>query len=154
MKRSMMGILFLMMIPLCFGSGTIHKVTNHSELQKNLGLTVLIADKHRWARDQGVVVPMADVSDEYTVKFQAPFEGLLQEAFGLVLSIREDNALIVTVPVEMRSPFSGVGSLSAEFRIKKSLLSGALLTIRCGSPLLENSYAIQLADFLHETHVH
>ena len=45
---------------------------------------------------------------------------------------------------------AAVREVSVQFMLKKELVAGAVLLIRCGSGLSEVSYAIQLADYVSD----
>jgi hypothetical protein len=109
-----------------------------------------------------------DPAPEYLVRFDATTSGKLKELFGLTLTLTGTEGLLVSVPLETQSKFSEkIAQLKAEalglhgdaaparevsvqFLIKKELITGAVLNIRCGSPKSEESYSIRLADYASE----
>ncbi len=124
-------------------------------------------DKHDDWRAQGLdkVFPIKGPAPEYLVRFDATTGGKLKELFGLSLALTDAHGLLVSVPLETQSIFSeklaqlkadALGlkgdaatarQVSVQFLIKKELITGAVLKIRCGSGISEESYSIRLADY-------
>ena len=52
------------------------------------------------------------------------------------------------VPLAMRSKWNKENEVDVQFLIKKDVINEAVLTIRCGLPNVESSYAIRLRDYV------
>jgi len=137
-----------------------------SQLEEELGFTLTVRDKHEDWRLQGLdkVFPITGEAPEYTVRFKVTTDGILEELFGLALSVKDENGILLQVPLETRSGFhddlarlrseSGrisdktpIREIDVRFLVKKSLLKHATIVLRCGAPNIERSFAIHLQDY-------
>ncbi len=147
-----------------------HEVARSSDLERELGYKLSVQDKHDAWRADGLhkIFPITGPAPEYTVRFDATTVGRLKDLFGLSLTLRDVNGILVQVPLETRSKFSDdlaqlhsrmhpdageapSRQLSIQFLIKKEMLNYAVFTIRCGTGMSEESYSIRLIDYAPET---
>jgi len=151
MKNLLLGLVFILLLSTnAFGSSRKITVEKSSEIERELNFSLTIVDKYIDWRDQGLdkVFSIEGLSDEFVVKFQAPIEGKLIDVFGVNLTIMKGNNFLVNVPVEMKSKFSTKEKIDLQFRVDKSRINDAFITLRCGNPLVEVMYKINLKDYL------
>ncbi len=126
-----------------------HQVKRNSDLERMLAYKLSVRDKHDVWRSEGLekIFPIKGPAPEFIVQFDATTTGKLKELFGLTLTLKDADGLLVQVPLQSRWVFSPEGVVSVQFLIKKSLIGRAVLTLRCGEPAGEESYEIQLGDY-------
>ena len=132
--------------------GTLNRnqVERVSDLEAELGYKLSVQDKYdEWRSNGGdAVVADAGPAPEYVVKFHATAGGKLKELFALTLTVTRADGIVVQVPLAMRSKWNKENEVDVQFLIKKDVINEAVLTIRCGLPNVESSYAIRLRDYV------
>ncbi len=131
------------------GSEMRYQVERGSDLERELGYTLSVQDKHdEWRSDGGDGVFLIEgPAPEYVVKFHATALGKLKDLFELYLALSDANGTLVQAPLAIRSRWNRESEVDVRFLIKKDLIKEAVLTIRCGgSPNGEADYAIRLVD--------
>ena len=142
------------------------EVARSSPLERELGYTVTVQDKHDAWRAQGLekVFPIKGPAAEYLIRFEAKNVGRLKSLFGMYLTLGNAKGVVANVPVETRSKFaddlayirrnqregggeSAEREISVELLLNKEWIDRATLTIRCGTGLAEESYVIRLKDY-------
>lgn len=66
---------------------------------------------------------------------------------GLELSLSDEQGILVSLPLAIRSKRDKPNTVRVEFLVKKTLLERAMLRIRCGNGSSETSYAVELKDY-------
>jgi len=129
-----------------------HQVERSSDLERELAYQLSVQDKHDVWRAEGLdkVFPIKGPAPEYMLRLHATTAGKLKDLFGLTLTLTRADGILVQVPLAIRSKYNKNNEVWVEFLINKELISRAVLTIRCGSPLSEESYAIRLGDYAPE----
>ena len=119
-----------------------------SLLEKELAINIEIKDTHDAWRDTFGEKFINGSSSTYMVTLNAMSKGKLSEYFGMTLTLKHENELIIQVPLEA-SAFDH-DKISVEFLVNKNMLHKSELTFRCGSPLNENSFIVPLENYISE----
>jgi hypothetical protein len=129
-----------------------YRVERSSHLERELAYDLSVLDKHdAWRADSlERVFPINGPAPEYMVRFRVATTGKLKDLFGLTLTLEDDHGILVQVPLETRWKFSQDNVVRVEFLVRKTVIDRSVLTLRCGSPLSEQSYTISLKDYVPE----
>lgn len=133
-----------------------YQIERGSELEKELGYKLSVQDEHDEKRSEGMdaVIPIEGPAPDYFVKFRVTVAGKLTNLFELHLTLTDANAMLIRVPLAIRSIWNKENEVDVRFPIKKDVINQAILTIRCGArtksmvmPHPEAMYAIRLGDY-------
>ncbi len=143
-----------LLLPIVFSAwaSEIHRqVERSSDLERELAFRLSVQDKHDVWRADGLdkIFPINGPSPEYLVRFHAAATGKLKDVFGLTLTLKDTENIVLHVPLALRTKWNNEDELSVEFLIRKDMIDRADLNIRCGLPNREESYSIQLVDYVN-----
>jgi hypothetical protein len=142
--HTLLAVSLLVIATPALGSQISYKVQKGSELERELAYSLQVVDKHESYRALGIV--RSGPAPEFVISYTAPATGKLIEFFGFQLVVIGSSGLVISAPLGVtRMP--GTGEVRVEFTIEKALLSQATLHIRCGSPVRETTYEVQLHQY-------
>lgn len=124
-----------------------YTVEPDSKIERELDYQLTVIDKFdSWRKyDKNIA---KGPSSEYSVKFRASATGRLKDIFSLSLTVVNKGGLVVQAPLRMRSKYKLNDDIIVEFFINKSLIGDSILILRCGSPLQETSYSVNLGRYV------
>jgi hypothetical protein len=133
------------------GKGIDRQVERGSQLETELGYKLSVRDKHDEWRSEGLdgVFPIEGPAPEYVVKFHATAAGKLEDLSGLALTVKRADEIVVQVPLAIRSIWNKENEVDVQFLIKKDMINGAVLSLRCERRSeAGGSYIIRLRDYV------
>ena len=133
------------------GKGIDRQVERGSQLETELGYKLSVHDKHDEWRSEGLdgVFPIEGPAPEYVVKFHATAAGKLEDLSGLTLTVKRADEIVVQVPLAIRSIWNKENQVDVQFLIKKDMINGAVLSLRCERRSeAGGSYIIRLRDYV------